>query len=58
MAEKKKTPSTKEKKELSKKLGSGGAKKAADTIIDKQKQMNDLMKSLNLSADYKKNYKG
>lgn len=55
---KKKAASADEKKELSKKLGTGGAKKAADSIIDRQKQLDDLMNSLGASSEYKKNYRG
>lgn len=55
MAVAKKKPMTaKEKKDLAKKLGTGGAKKAADALINRQKQMEDAMKGAKKSAPKKK----
>lgn len=54
MATKKKPMTTKEKKETAKGLGTGAARKAAERIINRQKQMEEMMKGAKKSPSKKK----
>ena len=54
MAAKKKPMTQKEKKETAKGLGTGGARKAADAIINRQKQIDEAMKGAKKATKKKK----